>query len=402
MSASIEEHYNAYPYPERDPIDERNRLITGSPSNPMEIDHHVFGGRRDWSKPLRVLVAGGGSGDGLIQIAQALTTARRAYDITYIDLSVSTRKIAQMRAEIRGLKNITFVTDTLLNAPKYGMFDYIDCCGVLHHLPEPQAGFDALAQALAPHGGLGFMVYAPYGRSGVYPLQQAFGVLSAGMTPQDRLAFGQAVYQKVPQNHEFKRNTLVGDHQDGDAGFYDLLLHSQDIACTVKDVVGYLDKAGMELQNFTQPAMYRLDGIVPSGFIHPDGLSRVDEMQLAEELRGNMKTHVGYAVKAGATVRFDPTNPALIPHFIGEDPKKVETFILQRGGFPVAINGQKIGLGIAPRAARLLGIIDGVSSVGKLQQVSGLEMPMFNTAWTKLSDLLCSYGLLLYSGLDDH
>lgn len=402
MSANIKEHYDAYPYPARDPKDEHKRLITGSPSNPIEIDHHVFGGQRDWSQPLRVLVAGGGSGDGLIQIAQSLTTAKRPYDITYIDLSVSTRKIAEERADIRGLKNITFVTDSLLNAADYGVFDYIDCCGVLHHLPDPQAGFDALANALAPLGGLGFMVYAPYGRSGVYPLQEAFGQLSAGMTPQDRLAFGKTVFQRIPQNHAFKRNTLVGDHKDGDAGFYDLLLHSQDIACTVKDVVGYLDNAGLELQNFTQPAMYSLDGILPPDFKRPDGLSPVDEMQLAEKLRGNMKTHVAYAVKVGERVVLDPTDPALVPHFMGEDPKKVKAFILQHGGFPVAINGQKIGLGISPPAARLLGIIDGVSSVGRLQEVSGLELPEFNAAWTKLSDLMCSYGLLLYSGLNKY
>jgi SAM-dependent methyltransferase len=401
MSAGIKEHYDAYPYPARDPKDEHKRLIAGSPSNPLEIDHHVFGGRRDWSQPLRVLVAGGGSGDGLIQIAQILTDAKRPYDITYIDLSVSTRKVAEERASIRGLKNITFVTDSLLNAPGYGAFDYIDCCGVLHHLPEPQAGFDALASALAPMGGLGFMVYAPYGRSGVYPLQQALGVLTAGMTPQDRLAFGKKVFQKVPQNHEFKRNTLVGDHNDGDAGFYDLLLHSQDIACTVNDVVGYLDKAGLALQDFTHPAMYRLDGLLPPDFKRPNGLSRVDEMQLAEKLRGNMKTHVGYAVKVGARVDIEPTDPAGIPHFIGEDPKKVATFILQRGGFPVAINGQKIGLGISPPAAKLLGLIDGVSSVGRLQEASGLELSVFNAVWAKLSDLLCSYGLLLYSGLNE-
>jgi len=401
MTANIEEHYNAYPYPARDPHDEYKRLITGSPSNPMEIDHHVFGGRRDWTKPLHVLVAGGGSGDGLVQIAQVLTDAKHPYEITYIDLSTSTRKIAEERVEIRGLKNINFVTGSLLDAPEYGEFDYIDCCGVLHHLPDPQAGFDALAKALAPNGGLGFMVYAPYGRSGVYPLQEAFAQLSAGMSPQDRLAFGKSVFQRVPQNHEFKRNTLVGDHMDGDAGFYDLLLHSQDISCTVKDIIDYLEHAGLALQNFTQPAMYSLDGLVPPDFKYPDNFSREDEMALAEKLRGNMKTHVGYAMKVGEGVKIDPTDLANIPHFIGEDPKKAAAFILQKGGLPVAINGQKIGLGIPPQAAKLLGMIDGVASVGALQKKSGLEVAAFNTAWSKLSDLLCGYGLMLYSGLNN-
>ncbi len=396
----IQEHYDAYPYPARDPMDENKRLIAGSPSNPMEIDHHVFGGMRGWSAPFQVLIAGGGSGDGLIQIAQLLTDAKRPYDITYIDLSVSTRKIAEQRAKVRGLKNITFITGSLLDAPEHGEFDYIDCCGVLHHLPEPQAGFDALSKALSPKGGLGFMVYAPYGRSGVYPLQEAFGELSVDMTPQDRLVFGKSVLQRLPQNHEFKRNTLVGDHNDGDAGFYDLLLHSQDISCTVRDVLGYLETAGLELADFTQPAMYSLDGILPPDFKRPKGFSRADEMHLAEKLRGNMKTHMGYAVNAGMTLKADPTASDAIPHFIGEDPKKVEAFILQRGVLPVAINGQKLGLGMSPQAARLLGEIDGVSTVGQLQGKSGLPMAEFNTAWTKLSDLLCGYGLMLYSGLN--
>ncbi len=76
--------YDAYPYPERKPEDERKRLIVGSPSHPLEIDHFLFQGKRDWRKTLRVLVAGGGSGDGLIQIAQLLTTADCPYEITYL------------------------------------------------------------------------------------------------------------------------------------------------------------------------------------------------------------------------------------------------------------------------------------------------------------------------------
>jgi hypothetical protein len=232
-------------------------------------------------------------------------------------------------------------------------------------------------------------------------LQEAFGALTMGMTPQDRLDFGKGVFQKVPQNHEFKRNTLVGDHQDGDAGFYDLLLHSQDVSCTVKDVVGHLEHAGLALQNFTQPAMYSLDGILPQGFKRSKNIGHVEEMQLAEKLRGNMKTHVGYAVKAGASVKIDSTDPAGIPHFIGEDPKKAAAFILQKGGLPVAINGQKIGIGISPQAAKLLGLIDGQSNVGVLQKKSGLGAEAFNAAWKKLSDLLCGYGLMLYSGLNE-
>jgi len=223
----VTEQYEAYPYPERDPADEGKRLITGSPSHPLEIDHFLFAGARDWSQPLRALVAGGGTGDALIQLAQVLTSAGKPYEITYVDLSGAAREIAEARAAARGLSGITFLTASLLEAPSLGPFDYIDCCGVLHHLPEPQAGFDALAASLAPGGGLGLMVYAPFGRSGVYPLQEAFGTVLTG-SARERLRRAKAIFERIPDGHPFKRNAQLGDHQASDAGFYDLLLHSQD------------------------------------------------------------------------------------------------------------------------------------------------------------------------------
>ncbi|WP_432639608.1 hypothetical protein [Albidovulum sp.] len=81
----VSEHYEAYPYPERRPADERKRLITGSPSHPLEMDHFLWGGKRDWSQPLRALVAGGGTGDAAPLLAgidgrkplAALTSAAR-------------------------------------------------------------------------------------------------------------------------------------------------------------------------------------------------------------------------------------------------------------------------------------------------------------------------------------
>ncbi len=134
---AVTDQYEAFPYPARDPADEKKRLVVGSPSHPLEVDHFVYGGRRDWSRPLRALFAGGGTGDGLIQMAQTLKAAGRAYDFVYLDLSSASREIAEARARVRGLGDIRFVTGDLMTAPELGKFDYIDCCGVLHHLPDP-------------------------------------------------------------------------------------------------------------------------------------------------------------------------------------------------------------------------------------------------------------------------
>ena len=102
--------YEHYPYPQRDPGDEAKRLIEGSPSHPVEIDHMLFGGARDWSRPFSALVAGGGTGDGLIMLAQKLADIGCPAEITYVDLSRASRRIAEARAKARGLTSIRFVT----------------------------------------------------------------------------------------------------------------------------------------------------------------------------------------------------------------------------------------------------------------------------------------------------
>ena len=51
-------------------------------------------------------------------------------------------------------------------------FDQIVCTGVLHHLADPDAGLTALRDVLEPGGAMHLMVYAPYGRTGIYMLQE--------------------------------------------------------------------------------------------------------------------------------------------------------------------------------------------------------------------------------------
>ena len=59
MSDPLRAQYEAYPYPARDPADERKRLVAGAPSHILEIDHYLFAGRRDFARPFRALFAGG-------------------------------------------------------------------------------------------------------------------------------------------------------------------------------------------------------------------------------------------------------------------------------------------------------------------------------------------------------
>lgn len=397
--SEVRAQYEAYPYPARDPGEEKKRLITGSPSHVLEVDHFVFGGARDWSKPLRVLVAGGGTGDALIQLAQQMKDAGRVAEITYLDLSTASRAIAAERARVRGLEGIRFVTGSLLEAADHGEFDYIDCCGVLHHLPDPAEGFRALLAALAPGGGMGFMVYAPYGRSGVYPLQEAFGALFEGMVPEARLKAARKVVAGLPEGHPFRANVNLGDHKDSDAGFYDLLLHSQDRAFDVTSLCDMLEATGWHLSGFTMPVLYDL-GRVPEVTVVPEHLGVVARMSLAEKINGTIKTHVGYAVR-GSEARSPATgrNRALVPHLKGLRAADLARAVGQGQSPKLSFGSVSARLNLPQEAARLIAAIDGRRSLQEIAQATGTDPIGMGALWSRVERELGDHGLLVYSSI---
>ena len=218
----VRSQYESYPYPARDPEDERTRLITGSPSNIPEVNHYVFGGRRDLTAPFNALVAGGGTGDAAMMLAQNMTDLGIPGEVVHLDMSGPSQDIARARAEVRGLTNIRFVEGSLLDvagiAP--GLWDYIDCCGVLHHLEDPNAGLAALASVLAPDGGIGIMVYGEYGRTGIYHMQDMLRTLapSDDMPDSDRIDTAKRLTKALPATAWLNRNGLIRDQLDLDMG----------------------------------------------------------------------------------------------------------------------------------------------------------------------------------------
>ena len=133
------------------------------------LNYFCFDGGRDFSKPFRVLIAGGGTGDCTIYLAEQLRNTPA--EVVYLDMSKASMSVAKARAKARKLNNIKWVHDSLLNLPEsdLGKFDYISCTGVLHHLADPQAGLDALKSVLHPEGSIYLMVYAQHGRTSIYP-----------------------------------------------------------------------------------------------------------------------------------------------------------------------------------------------------------------------------------------
>jgi len=249
----VQDHYLDYPYPHRNPEDEKTRLLRIYGDYLGEINHWLFEGKKEFKKGFRVLIAGGGTGDSTVYLAEQLKGTDA--DIVYLDFSKNSMKIAQERAKNRGLKNITWINDSILNIPdlKLGKFDYIQCSGVLHHLENPDAGLKVLSDSLTDDGGMGIMVYAQYGRTAVYQIQDIMKMVNEGVeSRQEEVKNGWEVMNNLPATNWYNRGKdLLSDHiNHGDVGMYDMFLHKQDRAYTVPQIYDFVEKAKLNFVEF--------------------------------------------------------------------------------------------------------------------------------------------------------
>lgn len=370
MTDPVTAQYEAYPYPPRDPADEYKRLITGSPSHIFEINHYIFGGKRDFSKPFRALAAGGGTGDASIMMAQQLAQENANAEVIHLDISQASIDVARARADMRNLQNIKFVQGSILDLPQLGLgvFDYIDCCGVLHHLEDPLAGLRSLEGALADGGGMGIMLYAPLGRIGVYHAQSMLKMIGAKAPAEMRLDMARRLLKGLPDTNWLRRNPFVGDHSGlGDAGLYDLLLHSRDRPFSVPEVVQLAAGAHMRVVTFIDPIRYEAGVWVKD----KDLLQRVLELPplqrwaFTEMFTGNIKKHIFYLVKAVNKTQTvaSPADPHNIPILRDLDGAQLAQSTNAQDALTVNFDGLKVRFPLPPLAPQFFGLIDGQRSI---------------------------------------
>lgn len=385
--ARLAAQYEAFPYPQRDPREEAKRLVVGSPSHLREVDHWIFGARRPASLPMRALVAGGGTGDGTIMLAQHLAWAGRPGEVTWLDRSAAARRIVEARAAARRLDNIRCVEGSILDLAGSGLgpFDYIDCCGVLHHLPDPAAGLRALVSVLAPGGGLGLMVYAPHGRTGVYMLQDALRLLAPPEDPPAaRVDMARRLWRHLPETAWLKRNPWLTDHlSGGDAGLYDLLLNPRDVAFTVPALHALLTGAGLRVACWVEPIRYDPDLFLtdPRLKARAAQLPPIERAALAEAAAGNMGIHIVYCVRAGDP---EPVRPweelDAVPVLRELDGPTVAKGLPRDGALPVTFDGLRAALPLPRLAGAILARIDGRRSFGAIADelaASGVSREQF-------------------------
>ena len=345
--SSVKQQYEELPYPPRNPEDEKKRLLRTIGDSLGELNHCCFKGRRDFNQDFRCLVAGGGTGDSVIYLAEQLrdTTA----EIVYLDISDASRRIAEDRASVRGLTNITWMTESLLSLPQLevGKFDYINCAGVLHHLHDPEDGLHALNSVLKDDGCIFLLLYAVYGRQAIYLMQTLF----REMIPQDisipeKVAMARRIIAALPNYHAFKDpdkwTNEISANGYGDSGLYDLLLHSVDRCYDVNEVYALAAAANLNVVNFLGPdsRYYNPDNLVDDPAIRLlwSKKSVQEQHAIAEKLFSHQIKHQFYlSRKDSCTASInDEENVFILAHELAN--KHMEIYSIIKPGEQLCLN----------------------------------------------------------------
>src|SRR5208283_3722980 len=167
VAEEVRDFYERYPYPR--PIDKLDKYrALWQDRQRRRADYHLFWPSRPYREDYSILIAGCGT-------SQAAKHALRwpAAQVVGIDFSATSVRCTE---ELKRKYNLNNLQVHQLPIEKVGdleaNFDQIVCTGVLHHLADPDAGLRALRSVLKPDGAMHLMVYAPYGRTGIYMLQE--------------------------------------------------------------------------------------------------------------------------------------------------------------------------------------------------------------------------------------
>lgn len=413
VTETVRCQYEDLPYPPRDPEADRKRLPTPALDHLGYVNHHCYAGRRNMRENVRVLIAGGGTGDATIFLAWQLRRTNAV--VTHLDLSQASIDVARKRARVRSLNNIKWIRGSLLDLPDMNLpkFDYINSCGVLHHLEDPQAGLSALRSVLKDDGAMGLMLYAQVGRTAVYLTQDLMRRVNAGSNDSSaNLHRAEAILNVLPNTNWLKKSEdIINDHiRYGQSGIYDMFLHSQDRAYTAEQVHEFLASAGMRMATYIPQRRfyYRPESLIRD----PDLLAEIRRQPLPRQetimelMWGGIVKHEFWAVPAGVDTEAklnDLENVLYYPYarLKPDLGRNLATALAQAGNQPVTFSGDKVTVPIQPsRLSNLVfKYIDGQRTVGEILGLVRKDCPDNPTNEDILADFTPNYNAL--AGLND-
>ena len=372
------------------------------------------------------MVAGGGTGEKTVQLAQQMFDSHSSsnWRITHLDLSQTSIDIAKARAiDIWGSEavqnHLKFVQGSLLNVVDllpYEEFDYIDCLGVLHTLHNPAHGLSMLKRVLKTNGGIGIMVYAPLGRAGIYNMQNMINMIKDSSSTQYNINLTKRLLKNLPQSNplrtdQWKWKSLMNTitNTTGISGLVDLFLPGHDIPMSVNDIYSMVHHAELHFNSFVHPALYQV-----KSFVHDKVLvqnikqrlaTRRQEEAFVEMLSGNHYQHYFYVTNNPEHTEFswrEHLNYRPIPCRF--DGKLLGLALRNLTYFPWKSNNLDLFFRLptsmydeSDAVQRVLKHIDGKNTIHEIKKLSQLKIEDFDHLFGEMFDILNSQGKLYLS-----
>jgi SAM-dependent methyltransferase len=250
VEGEVRDFYDRYPYPRPvDGLEEYRRHWQDQQRR--RADYHLFWPARSYREDQSILIAGCGT-------SQAAKHAVRwpAAQVTGVDISAtSVRCTADLKRKYN-IHNLRVYQLPIERINDLGMsFDQIVCTGVLHHLADPDAGLSALRSVLNPDGAMHLMVYAPYGRTGIYMLQEFCRRVGIPATDEGIQELIDAL-SWLPPGHPLENLLREAPDFRNRAALADALLHPQDRAYSVPQLFDFIEKAELTFGRWVKQAPY--------------------------------------------------------------------------------------------------------------------------------------------------
>lgn len=246
----IGDFYTSHPYPP--PLEnlDRARDLWQDP-NVHRAEFHLLWPDKSYRPDFDVLIAGCGTWQ-----AAKFALCHPDAHVTAIDISPTSLDHTEALKQKYDLANLDVKQLPIESVSDLDhRFDMIVSTGVLHHLADPDAGLRALRSVLSADGAMYLMLYAPYGRTGVYMLREYCRTLGIG-TSKEEIKDLTYVLQLLPQYHPILGMVRGSRNQlDADA-LIDALLNPRDRTYSVPELLEFVERNGLQWGRWYWQAPY--------------------------------------------------------------------------------------------------------------------------------------------------
>jgi len=278
IHAAVANLYNAYPFPPEPLLDEPPPGYNWRWNWTAAYDFCT--GIKPAQQNIRILDAGCGTGVG----TEYLVHLNPEASVIGIDISESALAVARERCQRSGAKGVEFQQMNVEEAHQLdGQFEMINCVGVLHHLPDPVAGIQALAEKLAPGGIFHIFVYGELGRWEVRLMQNAIALLQPE-NYQEGVKIGRQLLHSLPENNRIvkREKERWALENQRDACFADMYVHPQEIDYNIHTLFDLIDTSGLDFVGFSNPEFWQLERLLEGA---PDALARAQNLSKRDRYR---------------------------------------------------------------------------------------------------------------------